>query len=116
MKRAFNSLLVIALASQLAFSLSSAKAAPDRLMAICAAADKALQGKYLSGAELAEARQTIRTQCSLAGLLPSTVYSDDSARACNDIKYEIKNRWRLSGASRAVLLGVVAEQCRPGTL
>lgn len=116
MKIAFKPFLVIALASQLVFSLSPAKAVPERVMAICAAAEKALEGQKLSAAELAEARQTIRTQCSLASLLPSTVYSDDSARACNDIKYEIKNRWRLSPASRAVLLGVVAEQCRPGAL
>ncbi|MDX1987083.1 MAG: hypothetical protein SFV17_10400 [Candidatus Obscuribacter sp.] len=116
MKLAFKSFLVIALAGQLVFSLSPAKAVPDKVMAICAAAEKALQGQNLSSAEQAEARQTIRTQCSLASLLPSDAYSNDSARACNDIKYEVKNRWRLSRASRAVLLGVVAEQCRPGTL
>jgi len=116
MKIAFKSFLVMALASQLVFSLSPAKAGSERVRAICAAAEKALEGQNLSAAEVAEARQTLSTQCSLASLLPSDAYSDDSAKACNDIKYEVKNRWRLSSGTRAVLLGVVAEQCRPGAL
>lgn len=111
MNSTIRALLILALPLQLFWGAAAAYAGPNRLQEFCQKAENAIQGRGIPQAEFAQGVRTIKSQCNL-GLMLLSEQTGDPAKICNDITYEVKNRWSVSRRVKTALLGLLETDCR----